>query len=258
MRTRKQTLGPLGGLVVVDETQHLPPLFRALRPIIDRAAGRTRFLLLGSVSPTIVKGVSESLAGRIGLVDLAGFDLGEIGPEADWRILWERGGFPRSYLQPDAPASWEWRENFIRTFLERDLPATGENVPAAALRRFWSMTAHYHGQTWNAAELARALGRGETLAKRYLDLLVGAFVVRALPPWFENLKKRQVGRRRCTCGTPGCCTPCSGYRRSPRSRDTPRWVRRSRASPSNRSAPRFRSVIRVSGRPTPVPNSICW
>ena len=188
----EQTLGPLGGLVVVDETQHLPPLFRALRPIIDRAAGRTRFLLLGSVSPTIVKGVSESLAGRIGLVDLAGFDLGEIGSEADWRVLWERGGFPRSYLQPDAPASWEWRENFIRTFLERDLPATGENVPAAALRRFWSMTAHYHGQTWNAAEFARALGRGETLAKRYLDLLVGAFVVRALPPWFENLKKRQV------------------------------------------------------------------
>ena len=188
----EQTLGPLGGLVVVDEIQHLPPLFRALRPIIDRAAGRTRFLLLGSVSPTIVKGVSESLAGRIGLVDLAGFDLGEIGPKADWRILWERGGFPRSYLQPDAPASWEWRENFIRTFLERDLPATGENVPAAALRRFWSMTAHYHGQTWNAAEFARALGRGETLAKRYLDLLVGAFVVRALPPWFENLKKRQV------------------------------------------------------------------
>ena len=188
----EQTLGPLGGLVVVDETQHLPPLFRALRPIIDQAAGRTRFLLLGSVSPTIVKGVSESLAGRIGLVDLAGFDLGEIGPEADWRILWERGGFPRSYLQPDAPASWEWRENFIRTFLERDLSATGENVPAAALRRFWSMTAHYHGQIWNAAEFARALGRGETLAKRYLDLLVGAFVVRALPPWFENLKKRQV------------------------------------------------------------------
>ena len=188
----EQTLGPLGGLVVVDEIQHLPPLFRALRPIIDRAAGRTRFLLLGSVSPTIVKGVSESLAGRIGLVDLAGFDLGEIGSEADWRVLWERGGFPRSYLQPDAPASWEWRENFIQTFLERDLPATGENVPAAALRRFWSMTAHYHGQTWNAAEFARALGRGETLAKRYLDLLVGAFVVRALPPWFENLKKRQV------------------------------------------------------------------
>ena len=192
LQNPEQALSPLTGLVVVDEIQHLPELFRALRPIIDNPATTARFLLLGSVSPTIVKGVSESLAGRVGLVDLTGFHLGEVGPDADWRSLWERGGFPRSYLQPDAPASFDWRENFINTFLERDVPALSGNVPAAALRRFWSMTAHFHGQVWNAAEFARALGQGEAAARRYLDLLVGAFVVRALAPWFENLKKRQV------------------------------------------------------------------
>ena len=192
LQNPEATLSPLGGLVVVDEIQLLPQLFRALRPIIDRPAAAARFLLLGSVSPTVVKGVSESLAGRVGLVDLAGFDLGEVGPGPDWRILWERGGFPRSYLQPDTTASCEWRENFIQTFLQRDIPALGGNVPAAALRRFWSMTAHFHGQVWNAAEFARALGQGEAAARRYLDLLAGAFVVRALPPWFENIKKRQV------------------------------------------------------------------
>ena len=192
LQNPEQTLTPLTGLVIVDEIQHLPPLFRALRPIIDAVAGRVRFLLLGSVSPTIVKGVSESLAGRVGLVELTGFDLGEIGADADWRVLWERGGFPRSTLQPGAAESFEWRENFVQTFLQRDIPALGANVSAPALRRFWSMTAHFHGQVWNAAEFARALGQGEAAARRYLDLLVGAFVVRALPPWFENLKKRQV------------------------------------------------------------------
>ena len=192
LQNPEQTLSPLGGLVIVDEIQLLPQLFGALRPIIDRFAATARFLLLGSVSPTVVRGVSESLAGRVGLVDLAGFDLGEVGPSPGWRILWERGGFPRSYLQPDAAASYEWRENFTQTFLQRDIPALAGNVPAAALRRFWSMTAYFHGQVWNAAEFARALGQGEAAARRYLDLLVGAFVVRALPPWFENLKKRQV------------------------------------------------------------------
>ena len=192
LQNPEATLSPLGGLVVVDEIQRLPQLFRALRPIIDHPAAAARFLLLGSVSPTVVKGASESLAGRVGLVDLAGFDLGEVGPGPDWRILWERGGFPRSYLQPDTSGSYEWRENFIQTFLQRDIPALAGNVPAAALRRFWSMTAHFHGQVWNAAEFARALGQGEAAARRYLDLLAGAFVVRALPPWFENLKKRQV------------------------------------------------------------------
>ena len=184
-------LGPLRGLVVVDEIQRRPELFTALRPLLDRPGSQARFLLLGSANPRIVRGVSESLAGRVGIVRLAGFDLGEVGPD-NWRTLWDRGGFPRSYLQPDDRASLTWRGDFISTFLERDIPALGRSIPAEALRRFWSMVAHYHGQVWNAREFARAIGRGDAAARRYLDLLVGAFVVRVLPPWFQNLKKRQV------------------------------------------------------------------
>jgi len=137
-----------------------------------------------------VRGVSESLAGRIGFVDLAGFDFTEAG--GDTRDLWVRGGFPRSYLAADDAASYRWRGDFIRTFLERDVPQLGITVPAEALRRFWTMVAHYHGQVWNAAEFARSLGASEGTARRYLDILQGAFMVRALPPWFENIRKRQV------------------------------------------------------------------
>lgn len=187
----EQTLGSLGGLVIIDEIQRSPALFETLRVLVDRPGGDTRFLLLGSAAPTLVRGVSESLAGRVGLVDLAGFDLRETGGAA-WRTLWLRGGFPRAYLAPDLPGSALWRESFVRTFLERDLPQLGVAIPEPTLRRFWTMAAHYHGQIWNAAEFARALGTNQGTARRYLDVLAGAFVVRALPPWFENLKKRQV------------------------------------------------------------------
>lgn len=146
---------------------------------------------MGSASPQLVQGVSESLAGRIGLVDLGGFDLGETGPD-QWRTLWERGGFPRAFLARSTSASSLWRRNFVRTFLERDIPRLGITIPAESLRRFWTMIAHYHGQTWNAAEFARSLGSSEGTARRYLDTLAGAFMVRVLPSWFENLKKRQV------------------------------------------------------------------
>ena len=149
------------------------------------------FLLLGSASPQLVKGVSESLAGRVGLVDLGGFGLGETGADA-WRRLWGRGGFPRSFLARGTQASLLWRRDFVRTFLERDIPQLGITIPAESLRRFWTMIAHYHGQTWNAAEFARSLGSSEGTARRYLDILAGAFMVRVLPPWFENLRKRQV------------------------------------------------------------------
>ena len=135
--------------------------------------------------------MSETLAGRVGIVDLAGFDLSEIA-DNQWRSLWQRGGYPRSYLAPDDPASALWRENFIRTFLERDIPQLGITIPAESLRRFWTMIAHYHGQVWNAAEFARALGTSEGTARRYLDILQGACMVRVLTPWHENLKKRQV------------------------------------------------------------------
>lgn len=187
----EQTLGSLGGLVIIDEIQRSPALFETLRVLVDRPGGNARFLLLGSAAPALVRGVSESLAGRVGLVDLAGFDLRETGGAA-WRTLWLRGGFPRAYLAPDLPGSALWRESFVRTFLERDLPQLGVAIPEPTLRRFWTMAAHYHGQIWNAAEFARALGTNQGTARRYLDVLAGAFVVRALPPWFENLKKRQV------------------------------------------------------------------
>ncbi len=184
-------LGALQGLVVIDEIQRRPDLFETLRVLLDRSASPTRFLLLGSASPNLIHGISESLAGRVGLVDLGGFDLGETGTDA-WRTLWQRGGFPRSFLAIDDEASFTWRSSFVRTFLERDIPQFGINIPAETLRRFWTMIAHYHGQIWNGAEFARALGSGEATSRRYLDILAGAYMVRILPPWFENLKKRQL------------------------------------------------------------------
>jgi predicted AAA+ superfamily ATPase len=184
-------LEPLRGLVVIDEVQRRPELFPVLRVLIDRPGARAKFLLLGSASPHVVRDVSESLAGRVALVDMSGFDVREIGAE-NYRRLWLRGGLPRSYLARSHAASRQWRDSFIRTFLERDIPQLGIAIPAATLRRFWMMVAHYHGQVWNAAEFARSLGQGEKPARRYLDLLSGAFVVRQLPPWFENISKRQV------------------------------------------------------------------
>lgn len=186
-----RALEGLSDLVIIDEVQRQPALFEILRVLVDRPKNPARFLLLGSASLQLVKGVSESLAGRLGFVDLSGFDLGEVGPERSER-LWTRGGFPRSFLAPDDPASLLWRENFIRTFLERDIPQLGITIPATTLRRFWTMIAHYHGQVWNAADFARSLGTSENTARRHLDILAGAYMVRVLPPWFENIGKRQV------------------------------------------------------------------
>lgn len=191
LATPEQTLSPLRGLVVIDEAQRIPEIFPPLRVLLDRTDTPVRFLLTGSASPELVRGLSESLAGRVGVVDLSGFDLRETGADT-LRPLWLRGGFPRSYLAPDDAASAAWRSGFVRTFLERDLPQLGITIPAATLRRFWTMVAHYHGQVWNAAEFARSLGADEKTARNYLDILAGAFMVRVLPPWFENLKKRQI------------------------------------------------------------------
>ena len=184
-------LQPLKGLVVVDEVQRMPELFPLLRVLADRKPLPARFLILGSASPSLVREVSESLAGRVSFVDLTGFDLTEVGA-ARWRRLWWRGGFPLSFLAASDEASERWRRDFVRTFLERDLPQLGITTPSATLRRFWAMLAHFHGQVWNAAEFARSLGASEPTARRYLDILSAAFVVRQLPPWFENLGKRQV------------------------------------------------------------------
>jgi len=181
----------LSGLVVVDEIQRRPDLFELLRVLVDRPQSPARFLVLGSASPTLVKAASESLAGRIGFVDLSGFDLWEVGLENRTR-LWLHGGFPSSFLAEDVAASVAWRNDFTRTFLERDIPQLGITIPAETLRRFWTMVAHYHGQVWNAAQFARSLGTSENTARRYLDILAGTYMVRILPPWFENIRKRQV------------------------------------------------------------------
>ncbi|MGB6012271.1 MAG: ATP-binding protein [Desulfobacterales bacterium] len=186
-----QALKDLSGLVIIDEVQRKPELFELLRVLADRSGRNVRFLLLGSASPRLVKGVSESLAGRIGFVDLSGFQLWEVGVQHLDR-LWIRGGLPKSFLADSESDSAQWREGFIRTFLERDIPQLGITIAAETLRRFWMMVAHYHGQVWNAAEFARSLGTAENTARRYLDILNGAYMVRVLPPWFENLKKRQV------------------------------------------------------------------
>jgi len=184
-------LSGLRGLVVIDEIQRRPELFAALRPLADRRGTQARFLILGSASPEVVRGVSESLAGRVGFVDLGGFHLGETGPETQ-DVLWQRGGFPRSFLAASDAASVRWRSDFIRTFLEQDLPQLGIRTAAETLRRFWTMVAHYHGQTWNAAELARALSASENTARHYLDLLCGTYVARRLMPWHTNLGKREL------------------------------------------------------------------
>lgn len=184
-------LEPLTGLVVIDEVQRQPELFPLLRVLADRKPRKARFLILGSASPQLVRGVSESLAGRVSFVDISGFDLAEVGTRA-LRKLWWRGGFPLSFLAKNDAASRLWQHDLIRTLLERDLPQLGITIPAATLRRFWAMVAHFHGQVWNAAEFARSLGAGENTARRYLDILTSMFLVRQLPPWFENLSKRQV------------------------------------------------------------------
>lgn len=184
-------LQELSGLVIIDEIQRRPDLFELLRVLVDRPASDVRFLILGSASPQLVRGASESLAGRIGFIDLSGFNLAEI--ESTHRDrLWVRGGFPRAFLAADDATSMLWRQDFTRTFLERDIPQLGITVAAETLRRFWTMIAHCHGETWNAAQFARSLGASEPTARRYLDILAGAYMVRILPPWFENLGKRQV------------------------------------------------------------------
>jgi uncharacterized protein len=187
----KLALSGLGGLVVIDEVQRRPDLFPVLRVLVDRPQNEARFLILGSASPELLRQGSETLAGRIAFHELDGLAADEVGVEL-MDTLWLRGGFPRAYLAPTDDDSAAWRREFIRTFLERDLPQLGVQVPSATLHRFWSMLAHHHGQVWNAAELARALGVAGSTVRRYLDVLTGALVVRVLAPWHENLGKRQV------------------------------------------------------------------
>jgi predicted AAA+ superfamily ATPase len=184
-------LRPLKKLVVIDEIQRRPDLFPLLRVLADRSPLPARFLILGSASEDPLRQSSETLAGRLETIPLEGFRLADLGASAQSRH-WLRGGFPLAYIPRRESDSVSWRRQFLQTFLERDLPQLGVQIPALALRRFWNMVAHYHGQIWNSAELARALAVNESTVRRYLDLMAGVFMVRQLPPWFENLGKRQV------------------------------------------------------------------
>ena len=182
----------LRGLLVIDEVQRAPELFAVLRVLADRRPLPARFLVLGSASPELLRQSSETLAGRIRFVDLPGFSLAEVGAEHLRRRLL-RGGFPRSYLAPSDAASFGWREDFTRTFIEHDIPSLGERIQSPInLRRLWTMLAHRHAQVWNGAALAAALGESYPTVKRHLDLLTGTLVVRQLPPWLPNLEKRMV------------------------------------------------------------------
>jgi len=187
----KLALQGLKGLVVLDEVQLLPEVFPLLRVLADRPGTPARFLLLGSASPELARRTSESLAGRIAYHRLRGFSLEEVGAEAV-DTLWLRGAFPRAFLAGSDADAAEWLRSFIGTFLARDIPQLGIGIPAETLGRFWRMLAHWHGQEWNASEFGRAFGVADHTVRRYLDLLAGAFVVRVLPPWSENLAKRQV------------------------------------------------------------------
>lgn len=180
-------------LVILDEVQRAPHLFPILRALVDANRSNGRFLLLGSAAPTLARQGSESLAGRIAYLELAGLSLGEVGASPGaLEALWLRGGFPRSFLALGDRESYVWREDFIRTFLERDVPSLGFRVPAASLRRFWQMLAHSHGQVWNASPLASGLGIDGKTVRRYLDILEDSFLIRRLPPFHANLKKRLV------------------------------------------------------------------
>lgn len=184
-------LRELRGLVVIDEVQRRPDLFPILRVMADRPRKPARFLLLGSASPELLRQSSESLAGRIEIIEITGFTAHEVGHKRLDR-LWLRGGYPRSFLASSENNSFDWRRNFLQTFLERDIPQLGIRVPALQLERFWTMLAHYHGQLWNAAEPASSMGLSQPTVRSYLDLLTRVYMIRQLQPWHENLAKRQV------------------------------------------------------------------
>jgi hypothetical protein len=184
-------LEPLTGLVVIDEVQRAPDLFPLLRVLADRRPLPARFFILGSASGSLLRQSSESLAGRVEHVRMGGFTLDEVDSELAEK-LWRRGGFPESLLASDEESSVRWRRDFIETLVERDLPQWGVRTSSAAMRRFWTMVAHYHGQIWNNADPARALGVSEPTVRSYLDLLTDALVLRQLQPWHANLRKRQV------------------------------------------------------------------
>lgn len=185
----KLALEELEGLIVIDEIRRSPELFPLLRVLVDRRPRRQRYLILGSASRALIRQSSETLAGRIAYLELPPFTAFEV---RDTARLWLRGGFPPAYLAPSDDDSLVWRKAYVTTFLERDVPALGIDLAAGALRRFWMMLAHWHGNIFNATDLARALDVSAPTVRRHLDVLEGTFMVRVLQPWHANLRKRQV------------------------------------------------------------------
>ena len=179
----------LTGLIVIDEIQRAPNLFPILRVLVDNKDLDQQYLILGSASRELLKQSSESLAGRIAYLELTPFSLEEV---KDVQNLWLRGGFPKSYLAGSEEESLDWRNFYIRTLLEQDIPNLGISIPPETLRRFWSMLAHYHGNTFNASEFGRSFGASDVTVRKYLDILTGTFMLRQLKPWHVNLGKRQV------------------------------------------------------------------
>lgn len=208
-----RALEPLRGIVVLDEIQRRPDLFPALRVLADRPRRPARFLVLGSASPALLRQSAESLAGRIAYLELDGLSIDEVGADA-WERLWLRGGLPRSFLARSDAASVLWREELVRTYLERELPELDIGIPPGTVRRFWTMLAHYHGQTWNGAELARAFAVSEKTVARYLDVLCSTFLARRLRPWHENPGKREVKSPKVFLGDTGILHVLLGIRNS--------------------------------------------
>lgn len=178
---------PLSGLIIIDEIQLRPDLFPVLRVIVDNTD--KHFLILGSASQQLIRQSSESLAGRINYLEMTPFSLKETD---NTKTLWQRGGFPKSYLASSERISNSWRKSYIRTFLEKDIASFGFDIPPQVMRRFWYMIAHYHGQLFNASEISRSIEVTNKTASRYLDILAGTFMIRRLNPWFENISKRQI------------------------------------------------------------------
>ena len=183
-------LSDLTGVVIIDEVQLIPDLFKTLRVLVDKDQCQQRYLILGSASRELIRQSSETLAGRIEYLELTPLSLRD--HNIDFRSYWLRGGFPKAYLAPSTEASYRWRKAYIKTYLEQDIPSLGFSVPSNTLQRFWMMLAHYHGSLLNASALGQALGIASTTVRRYLDILTGTFMIRELPPWLENIKKRQV------------------------------------------------------------------
>lgn len=191
LEAEPELLADLKGTVVIDEIQQIPDLFPVLRHLADRRPLPAKFMILGSASPDLRNRVSETLAGRVGFVDLGGFDCTEVGWEHE-NPLWLRGGFPEAFLSETDEQSFQWRRDFIRTFVERDIPQFGLKIPAESIRRFWTMLAHVHGQTWNSSAISKSLGVSDKTTRDYRDILEQTFMVRTLKPFFTNTKKRLV------------------------------------------------------------------